>query len=343
MKLKSIVLYPTLRCNLECAHCWIQAGKKISSSELSLKEMLSIVDSAQDLGVESVSITGGEPFLREKEVGKLLEYLEELDVNSSIDTNGTLLTAQSKRIIAKTRPKVMISLDGATPQGFASLRGNPHLFNTVVENIKFLKDSGVPILCSMTIHKGNVDELNPFVKMAQDLGHIRLLLYIEVGRAKKLETKFMPDEISDVIGEVNSLMKENSKISSNLPLAFLDSCVSYYACPAGRERLTVLPNGDVSFCAYCTYEDNMVAGNIRKDPLKDIWEKGIIFKKFQKIESLLEGVCNLCIFKKYCKGSCRAWAYDRYGSLYAPYPLCQKLYEEGIFPEKYLLEVKKHG
>jgi radical SAM protein with 4Fe4S-binding SPASM domain len=341
MKLKSMTLYPTLRCNLTCEHCWIQAGTEFSQ-ELSLEEMVSAIDSAQNLGLDSVRITGGEPFLREEVLGELLKYLDEVGMNTSIETNGTLLTAQSKKIITETCSGVMISMDGVTSRGFASLRGNPHLFDTVVETIKSLRDSGVPVIRSMAIHKGNIDELDTFVHLPQDFGSARILLYIEMGRAKNLKTKFTAQESIDVIKRMNSFMKENPKISSNIPLALLDSDVPYYECLAGRDSLALLPDGSVSFCAYCMSEDSMIAGNIRESCLEDIWEKGLIFEQCQKIESSLEGVCSLCIFKKYCQGSCRAWAYDRYGSLYAPYPLCQELYEKGFFPEQYLLEGEIH-
>ena len=338
MELKCIILYPTLRCNLRCKHCWIQAENKSSLSELHLEEMKSTIDSALSLGLKSVRITGGEPFLREEVTIELLKYLDELKVSAIVETNGTVLSSQSRKVIAETRPSVMISMDGATSQGFASLRGIPSYFDTVVENIKYLRDSGVPITCSMSIHRGNLDELDAFVDMAQDFGRVRLLLYLELGRAKELDSKFTIQESIDLIERMNCYMKENPKINSNLPMAFLDFDVLFHACHAGRDSLAVLPDGSVSFCAYCTYDDRMIAGNMREKSLKELWENGLIFDQCRNIESRLEGVCGRCIFKKYCQGCCRAWAYDMYDSLYAPYPLCQILYEKGLFPEEYLLE-----
>ena len=338
MELRCIILYPTLRCNLRCRHCWIQAEKTSPLSELHLQEMKSTIDSALDLGLKSVRITGGEPFLREEVTIELLKYLDELGISSIVETNGTLLSHESKKVLAETRPNVMISMDGATSHGFGSLRGIPSYFDTVVENIKELRDSGIPLTCSMSIHRGNVDELDAFVDMAQDLGQVRLLLYLELGRAKELDTKFTLQESIDLIKRMNSFLKENPRINSNLPMALLDFDVLFHACHAGRDSLAVLPDGSVSFCAYCTYDDNMIAGNIRESSLEELWKNGLIFNQCRNIESCLEGVCGRCIFKNYCQGCCRAWAYDMYDSLYAPYPLCQTLYEEGLFPEEYLLE-----
>ena len=338
MELDCIILYPTLRCNLRCAHCWIEAEKTSIFSELRLQEMMSTIDSALDLGLNSVRITGGEPFLREEVTLELLKYLDELKITAAVETNGTLLSAQSKKVIAETRPNIMVSMDGATPHGFASLRGTPSLFDTVVKNIMFLRDAGIPITCSMSIHKGNVDELDAFVEMAQSFGRVRLLLYLEMGRARELKSKFTIQESIALMKRMNSFMKENPHINSNLPMAFLDLDVLFHACYAGRDSLAVLPDGSVSFCAYCTNDDNMIAGNIRESPLEELWENGLIFDQCRNIHSSLEGICGRCIFKEYCQGSCRAWAYDVYDSLYAPYPLCQTAYEEGLFPEEYLLE-----
>jgi cyclic pyranopterin phosphate synthase len=302
--------------------------------------MISSIESAKNLGLNSVRITGGEPFLRDEVVGELLRCLDRMDIDTLVETNGTLFSAHTKKIMTEVQPKVMISMDGASSRGFASLRGNPHLFDSVVENIEFLRDSGLSVVCSMTIHRGNMNELDDFVNLTQNLGTARLLLYIEVGRARNMDSKLTTQEMVQLIKKMNALMEENPKISSNLPFALLDPDVSYYACKAGRESLALLPDGSVSFCAYSAFEKDMVAGNIKETSLEEILENGEIFQQFHKIESSLQGVCKLCIFKKYCQGSCRAWAYDAYGSLFAPYPLCQRLYEEGFFPKEYLWEEK---
>ncbi len=49
------------------------------------------------------------------------------------------------------------------------------------------------------------------------------------------------------------------------------------------------------------------------------------------------GVCANCKVRERCRGLCRASAIGEYGDLRAPYPMCQALYDEGLFPSAMLV------
>ena len=55
----------------------------------------------------------------------------------------------------------------------------------------------------------------------------------------------------------------------------------------------------------------------------------------------LSGICADCTFKYTCKGGCRAFAYDEFGDLQAPHPLCDALDKRGEFPSIYRISVKQ--
>src|SRR5689334_3834153 len=54
----------TLACDLACRHCGSRAGRA-RPDELSTAECLDLVDQMADLGVQEVSLIGGEAYLRE--------------------------------------------------------------------------------------------------------------------------------------------------------------------------------------------------------------------------------------------------------------------------------------
>ncbi len=60
-KLKCLIIYITHGCNLRCKHCWISAGKQLDN-EISLDDIKRTLKEAYNIGLESVNITGGEPF-----------------------------------------------------------------------------------------------------------------------------------------------------------------------------------------------------------------------------------------------------------------------------------------
>lgn len=82
-----IGLIVTFRCNAECRHCFFEAGPN-RDEVMSLSLGLKAIDEAAELGVEWVSLTGGEPFLETELLEKLVEHANHLGLNTEIVTNG---------------------------------------------------------------------------------------------------------------------------------------------------------------------------------------------------------------------------------------------------------------
>jgi len=73
---------------------------------------------------------------------------------------------------------------------------------------------------------------------------------------------------------------------------------------------------------------------IQTASISDVWKNNAILNELRKsLPGRLKGICNKCIFKFQCLGACRANAYSLEKDLYAPYFLCEELYESGRFPQ----------
>ena len=86
----------TYKCNLRCKHCFTNSGVE-NDKELSLNEKINLVEQLYDLGVERVSIAGGEPFAS-GDIYKFVEKCNDKEIDVSISTNGTYF---NKDTIAK--------------------------------------------------------------------------------------------------------------------------------------------------------------------------------------------------------------------------------------------------
>ncbi len=62
------------------------------------------------------------------------------------------------------------------------------------------------------------------------------------------------------------------------------------------------------------------AGNIRRQPLQEIWEESPLFAELRDPD-LLGGKCGVCEFKRVCSG-CRARAYGMTGDYLGEEPFC---------------------
>ncbi len=82
--------------------------------------------------------------------------------------------------------------------------------------------------------------------------------------------------------------------------------------------LGILPDGTLSVCALTGADGGLVLGHLRKDSIADVVKRSIepLRKDYESIT--LTGVCADCVFKNSCRGSCRAYAYSKFGSFTGP-------------------------
>jgi len=87
-------------------------------------------------------------------------------------------------------------------------------------------------------------------------------------------------------------------------------------CLAGTGVAFVSHRGEVFPCGYLPLE----AGNVRRQPLQEIWEESPLFAELRDPD-LLGGKCGVCEFKRVCSG-CRARAYGMTADYLGEEPFC---------------------
>jgi len=87
-------------------------------------------------------------------------------------------------------------------------------------------------------------------------------------------------------------------------------------CLAGQTVCFVSHKGDVYPCGYLP----LSAGNIRTQPLREIWERAAVFQDLRDADKL-RGKCGHCEYRKVC-GGCRARAYGECGDFLGAEPYC---------------------
>lgn len=169
----SLTFFVTQRCNAHCKHCFYWKEINTSSSELSIGEIEKIATSFKS-GLGSLSLTGGEPFLRKDllEIAQIFigicntQYI-------SISSNG-LLTEQihetCRRILKQSgliTLDVQISLDGLETI-HDDIRRVPHAFNKAIDTIGWLRrlqqsNSKLKTNVALTIQPSNVDQIENYI------------------------------------------------------------------------------------------------------------------------------------------------------------------------------------
>ncbi|HID09552.1 TPA: radical SAM protein, partial [Candidatus Micrarchaeota archaeon] len=147
----------TRRCNLRCAHCYLDAGAG-HGGELGTEEALDVVDQISEVGSPLLIVSGGEPFVR-SDIMEILEYACSKGLRVAISTNGTLISRGVARRLAELGVVyVGVSLDSPRPDWHDSFRGVEGSFRAALEGIKNCQEAGLHTGIRYTVTRYNVDE-----------------------------------------------------------------------------------------------------------------------------------------------------------------------------------------
>lgn len=173
----NLIFFVTAHCNLLCRHCfyWGELNKK--KSELTLEEIEKISRSLPNL--LSVSLTGGEPYLRPD----LPEIAEAFECHSNarnmqIPSNGFLVDQTIARLeqllrkVRRTRVATGVSLDG--PEDIHNeVRQNPKSFARALETLAEMRKlqpsfPNLTVGIALTISSANQHRLEEFYRFIEE-------------------------------------------------------------------------------------------------------------------------------------------------------------------------------
>ena len=321
-RLDSVHLALTYRCNLACRTCgsW-RIGKDQAGAEMTLNEVLAIVDQMPPLGVRDVCLVGSEVLLFEgwREVmGRIRAY----DIDCSLLTNGSLVDETLAEDLMGVHPtRVTVSLDGDEAahdrlRGKKSferaLRGVEHLANARARispqtglgmhmTISHTNVSAVRAASDICVERGLDLSFQPVSYASQEL----------IDRSTVLGEKAATNRFRPAVGfglttedlvELRRVYEELVAIGRTYPSLLL--IISMPAeklargeypiggCQTVRHELIVEPDGRVITCANV---DAFTIGNVRDNSLREIWES----ERLQQFSKALRGkdapaICVTC-------------------------------------------------
>ncbi|RPI78764.1 MAG: SynChlorMet cassette radical SAM/SPASM protein ScmF [Desulfobacteraceae bacterium] len=353
--LSQIYFYLTDGCNLACRHCWLAPKRDLTgalSRHLSKSGFRTVIEEGKPLGLKKVKLTGGEPLLH-PDFLRLLHILREENIELALETNGTLCTPDiAQGIGAALNPSVAVSLDGADAQTHEQLRNVPGSFEAAQRGIENLVAQGIKPQIIMTLTRFNKDQVEPLIRLADDLGasSIKFNLIQPTARGKNLQDTGQVLSLSEYIRIGRHIDMQLASASPlplhyDYPLAFrpLSRLANHGDTICGiLGVMGVLPTGHYALCGIGEHIPELVFGAIGRDPLETLWRYHPVLQSLrQGLPTRLEGVCADCLMQSRCLGSCVAQNYYSKGSLWAPFWFCQQAAQQGLFPESRLRSMKK--
>lgn len=300
----------TEKCNQKCFHCYNywRYSEEIGKNELSIQDFLIVVKKLVTAGINSITLTGGEPFLRPDLLFSILEYCNKNNIKASINSNATLIKksdADKMRDLGVTH--VLVSLLGLEKTHNSITNSNT--FKKACDGIAVLVDNKVKVSVNMAVSKLNLLELRDVSKIAKNLGAIVFCATPVVPSHQSNKEFLLSGEECKQMLRTLLRIKDELQISIDTlePIArclFKEDeeyeFVNFFGnriCSAAVTACAISSKGAVRPCIHADIE----FGNLIYENFFDIWEK----MKFWASPDILPNECRSCKAVVICEGGCR--------------------------------------
>ncbi len=330
-----VALNLTLRCNLACAHCYLDAGTRDSgdANELDSNDVKRILAQISETNPACmVVMTGGEPLLR-PDIYELCAYAADLGLMVVVGTNGTLLTHNNvQHLVQAGVHGVGISVDSLTPAFHDAFRGWKGALQHTLNGIAQCREQGLSFQIHTSIHQANVGQVDEIMTWAHQQGALVMNFFFLVctGRGEKM-TDITAQQYEQVLAHLLGVqdhyagMLVRARCAPHFkrlayqrdPASPLTRAQGYEGggCLAGLHYCRVTPQGAVTVCPYV--EESV--GSLHQASFGQIWEQAVTFQQLRNPS--LGGKCGRCEFSVLC-GGCRARPFAMNGDLFGEDRLC---------------------
>ena len=201
-------LHPTLQCNLECVHCYSSSSPS-AKDRLEPESLFNFLEIAYKEGYNTISISGGEPFLYGG-LEKVLKFSKNIGFQTLVATNGMLLKSKKNQDILQYIDLIAVSIDGQ-PVLHNKIRNQFNAFEKMLEGLEVLKKNKKDFGIIHTLTNESWESIFWLGEFAKEHG-AKLLQFHPIenyGRAKSnLKAYELGEEVLHKIYILISYMKE---------------------------------------------------------------------------------------------------------------------------------------
>lgn len=315
----SAYLHVTHRCNLNCVGCYSYTNDRNLRTDPSLNEIKRALDELVSVGVRSLIISGGEPFLR-TDIADIVCYAKDVGIELvSIVSNGTILDENILDDLVQKIDMISLSFDGYNESCTPYIR-KKNLFNTLLQAVELIKSRGIALQIVPTIHSKNIDHLDEYANLSKTIDASLSFSLLSAPIQKYSEFDLIPNDaqLSKLGATIYSRSKKSEVQVSDSPLG-LNLTVAN-SCGACSKTLSIDPSGDVYPC-HMLHSTEYLLGNVFDTGLDSILKSDQTVN-FANDFSYLCSECNVCAYKWLCRGGCRARSLIMSKNVREPEPYC---------------------
>lgn len=315
--LKELSIEILRKCPNNCLHC-SSLSTEHCSEIIPLSKFKEVVQSAKNLGLQTVCLSGGEPFLH-PDILEMVAFLHQERLNSFIYTSGICLDEQARRIpiptsviskLSSTVSKLIFNVEAANEAVYDAIMGTTGNFPILLESIRRAVDSGVRVEGHFVPNKLNFKQIEKTLELCKSLGASRLsfLRLVLHGRAflNRSLLQMSASETEKMSQLLHQIQTENHyPIRIGFPLSDGSGICQ---CEAAYGKVNIRYDGRVYPCE--AFKNNQVRAldgitpeSIFEKDIADIYQSSEYFKAVRQLirEFSSGNYCEKCVGQYYLR------------------------------------------
>jgi radical SAM protein with 4Fe4S-binding SPASM domain len=313
--LKELFVEVTNNCLLYCRHC-SSVATAANKEYIPARQLYKLIDEGIPLGLEKLTISGGEPALYH-ELFQVLEYAASWGIGLAVyscgvveDVDGNLAPLSEglvKHLIDAGTAKVIFSIHGGSASTHEYITRVAGSFDVTLESIKRVVSAGLPVELHFVPMSVNVREIPEVIALASSLGigQVSLLRLVQQGRCiENADLMLTGEKALGIVKQVKQLRNWYKNINIRLGAPF--NCVTngeITPCSASQNKLLISATGEIFPCEAFKF----LKGKRKKIydyPLKELWFNDDLLNQLRNLHFKDISICSECPELENCRGGC---------------------------------------
>lgn len=328
-------------CMRDCIYCNVEKRRAQGLTLLPIGRWRDLASEARSLGVASVLLGGGDPFMS-RDICAIVGFFIDQHIQPTVSTKSYISDRTAARLAQLGLNRIQISIDAANETIADFLTNSKGSHHHAVRSIENLIGRGIRVRTNSVLTPYNVRQAPDLARFLIGLGvdavHMTCYgssmyssapdgLFVEVS-----DSQWLHQEIANLSKERNS----TGQVSFNYAVdpQFLsqrerkERFRTRAFCSAGRWGFVGHSDGKVTLCDELPVREPFIVGDLTHQSIMDVWQSPLIEQLIFPPQDMFAGtVCHECTEFEAChlgKGRCFRDALKAFGVFHAPTPDCPR-------------------
>lgn len=294
----------TEACDKKCKYCFYDAGGENAYTRTLNRELVhKLIDEAADLGIQTITFTGGEPMLY-RDLLEVLRHCQEKNIETILTTRGGPNPKMAEKLASVGLSQATVGLDAATEETAEKLSATPNIVANTSEFIRILVESKIRVKVLYIVSKINYSEILQMVALCLDLG-VNTLVFRECAESfgRNDENILLTEkERNEIETCLSGLHTPTMDIHFTKRIMNMDTPTVYpTTCRMGKHVMTVRYDGKVIMCDTIIHDDRLIVGDLNTQTIYDVWHSEAMMKFINPERSEFSGtICAKCANFDHC-------------------------------------------